>query len=155
MHDVNNVYRQFSGGSSTVNTVRGLFLDELNNLGSFSGLTPTEALNDDPNTCFAFRCNWRLPSIQELRSIMVGSDAPSGQAQTCSSAPCVDPELAAVDGAMDSDFYWSRSENSDNPRNYFFVGFNGGFVSFADGDILADFTYNEFRVRAVTTGGCP
>jgi len=151
VHDVNNVYRQGSPNGFT-----DLLMDPLNRSGLFRSVTPAEALSDALSLCFAGRCDWRAPSIRNLRSIMVGADAPSTQAQSCSSAPCIDPALAAIDGPMASAFYWSTSENAENLGNYWFVGFNGGFVSFADGAINPiPGTYNEFRVRLVTTGSCP
>jgi hypothetical protein len=69
---------------------------------------------DDLNTapCFAGHCDWRLPQIADLQTILIGPDAAPGQDANCSAAPCIDPEFAAVGGPTASSDYWSVTEAS-------------------------------------------
>jgi hypothetical protein len=59
--------------------------------------------------CFANHRDWQLPGISEVQTILVGPDAAPGQAPTCASAPCLDPDFAALDGPTASNRYWSSA----------------------------------------------
>jgi hypothetical protein len=86
------------------------FLAQLNNL-----VTP----NDSVSVCFAGHCDWRIPTIGELRSILT---APY---PTCTSAPCIDP----IFGPTQAHYYWSFSSFASNAGDAWNVVFYGGFVS--------------------------
>lgn len=97
--------------------------------------------------CFV-HCDWRLPVIGELRTILIGPTAAPGQAQTCSAAPCIDPAFAAVGGPTASSGYWSASTYAGDPPFAWSAFFLNGNVT------------NNFKagvvdyVRAVRTGSC-
>lgn len=104
-HDVNNTYEWTLNPPSPDGSVFKDFLARLN--GAFN---PTAATG-----CFADRCDWRLPTIAELQTIMIGPHAAPGQATTCGSPPCVDPAFAAVAGAIATDRHWSRTVTATDP----------------------------------------
>jgi hypothetical protein len=100
--------------------------------------------------CFANRCDWRLPEISELQTILVGSEAAPAQAATCSVAPCIDPAFAAVGGPTASSGYWSESSVAGDPLYAWGASFVNGLVNFNG---LTSKT-NDFFVRAVRVGSC-
>jgi len=113
VHDVNNTYTwsaasPFTDPSGTLYTN---FLFHLNDL-----LTP----NDGTATpCFAGYCDWRIPTIGELRSIL---PAPS---PTCASSPCIDPAFWPTQASL----YWSSSSLT-SPNTAWDVNFGNGDVNF-------------------------
>jgi hypothetical protein len=132
-HDANNVYEWSNSGTDPDGNAFADFLEKLNGLeGTFD--------------CFV-HCDWRLPEIGELRTILIGPDAAPGQATTCSSAPCLDPDFAAIGGPTPPANYWSASTDAGTPANAWFVDVNNGLV----GDIAKT---TGFLVRAVRTGSC-
>jgi Protein of unknown function (DUF1566) len=80
-----------------------VFLATLNNGADFNaGFTPGGEPIDSPITgCFANHCDWRLPSIVELKSI---------KAAGCPTVPCIDPAF----GPTQADVYRSATTHSDN-----------------------------------------
>ena len=79
IHDTDDVYTW--GGAGTAATV---FLRQL---------------NDD---CFAGQCDWRLPTLGELQTILLPEPYP------CTTNPCIDE---AVFGPTASNIYWSSTKN--------------------------------------------
>jgi hypothetical protein len=84
-----------------------------------------QALNDlnTPNDgsatpCFANYCDWRIPTIGELRSILLA------QFPNCTSTPCID----AAFGPTQASKYWSSSSLACCPGLAWYVNFNLGFV---------------------------
>jgi hypothetical protein len=134
-HYIGNTY-QFATASSGVRD-GGAFLDFIARLnGEFDP--------DAADGCFANRCDWRIPSISELQTILIGPEAAPGQAATCSAGPCIDPGFAAVGGATRNSAYWGN--RVDDPGRY--------AAQFQNGNVfLFSHTTNLF-VRAVRTGGC-
>jgi hypothetical protein len=98
-----------------------------------------------PTGCFTDRCDWRLPEISELQTILIGEHAAPGQAETCSGAPCIDPDFAAVGGPTASWYYWSASAN----------GAHAAWAAlFDEGLVLGGNKAGGAPVRAVRAGSC-
>lgn len=75
----------------------------------FGGPTPT---------CFASHCDWRLPTIVELQTILLGPFP-------CTTSPCIAP----VFGTPTADDYWSATTLADNADYAWGVFFGAGPVS--------------------------
>ena len=103
------------------------------------------------SACFAGHCDWRLPEISELQTILVGSggSTATGQAPTCdTSGPCIDPAFAVLGGRTASSVYWSASASATGPSNAWNAAFNSGLVS-----VFGNKAFDGF-VRAVRAGSC-
>jgi hypothetical protein len=75
-------------------------------------------VNFKPRPCFANHCDWRVPTIAELTSILL---APF----PCGTSPCIDPTF----GTTVSNFYWSSISVSGTPQpTAYFVFFDNGVV---------------------------
>jgi hypothetical protein len=152
-HDVNNRYRWSDPtppASEPNGNVYTDFLARLNGDPTVVAATVEEARGDpaaDPSVCLAHHCDWRLPVITELTTILVGSGAAAGQSPTCLSAPCIDPGFAAVGGPTASSFYWSASRIPPGPFLAWRAFFDTGLV---DNGVK---TFDS-PVRAVRAGSC-
>lgn len=130
-HDADNIYRLSTSGTPPDGSAFTDFLFALN-----GGTSPDGSLTSG---CFAGRCDWRLPTIEELMGI---ADATQGLcAGGSGSGPCVDPAL----GPTQADGYWSTTAFSRNPTTAWLVDFSS-----ADGAHGAKTL--DFFVRAVRGG---
>jgi hypothetical protein len=144
-HDVNNRYAWSNTGTDPDG---GAFTDFLTSLNSGVVVTTSDEARGDPAAePKAFGSGWRLPTIGELRTILIGPEAAPGQAKTCPAAPCIDPGLAAVGGPTAPSNYWSASAYAGGPGGAWFAYFRFGTV---DGSRKT----RGFYVRAVRTGSC-
>lgn len=85
--------------------------------------------------CFAEHCDWRLPTVYELQTILQ-------EPFPCPAAPCIDEVVFGPTWA----FYWSAMPIAGNPAITWSVNFfNGGRVSF-------DATNATYLARAVRGG---
>ena len=135
-HDVNNVYA-WVGDPDGGLALGGGFLRRLN--GTFDP--------DAASGCYASHCNWRLPKISELQSILLGPEAAPGQSATCNTpvppgtepvamplaAPCIDGGTSGEDfhrpGATASSLYWSTTRVDEfSLQNAWVADFNSGLV---------------------------
>ncbi len=67
--------------------------------------------------CFAFDCDWRLPTRAELQTIL-------SEPFTCSTSPCID----AIFGPTTGDFYWTITADAVDPSLAWVVNFGSGLV---------------------------
>ena len=109
-HDVDNTYSWNTtfGGTTPNGSVFTDFLTKLNGASS-DGVTLTG--------CFADHCDWRLPTVPELRTLLL---AP----YPCGTNPCIDP----IFGPTIPDTYWSATTISTSPDYAWEVYFLNGIV---------------------------
>ena len=108
-HDVDNDYswNTTAGGTAPNGTVFTDFLAKLNTCTAGTGFIQQSG--------FAFHCDWRLPSLAELQSILV-APAP------CGTNPCIDP----IFGPTKSGPYWTATTYGDAPDEAWIVHFSVG-----------------------------
>lgn len=124
-HDVDNTYTWATTGSGT--TMNGtLFTDFLLKLNG--AVDPVTLVTSG---CFASHCDWRLPTVDELRSITVLSPA-------CGAAPCVQNALLAPAASAR---YWTISSRVPATGAY--------FVDFSSGATAGNFKNTAYAARAV------
>lgn len=88
----------------------------------FLALLNQEITNGQNPTCFANHCDWRIPRIVELESIV-----DMEQCHPTYTSPCIDPVFypTAV-GSEAWNRYWSSSTPSSSPESAWGVNFGGG-----------------------------
>jgi hypothetical protein len=106
-HDVNNDYHWTSSGSALDGAVRTNFLDILNDVAGGGA------------HCFAGHCDWRLPTVLELKGIVLEPEAVG----TCSTSPCIDPTFPGQTGVGG---YWTETSWSDDTAQAYYVRFDSG-----------------------------
>ena len=102
----------------------------------------------NPTGCFAGHCEWRLPEISELQTILIGPGAAPGQDPTCGSSPCIDAGFAAIGGPTASAGYWSASTDAGFPVFAWLAVFSYGSVR---NDVFKTLAASH---RAVRAGSC-
>jgi hypothetical protein len=107
VHNVNNCYTWSTGDNNPDGTLYSIFLQQLNGLNSPGG-----------TSCFAGHCDWRVPEVGELRSILA---AP----YPCFPEPCIDPIFTATQAFI----YWSSSTLAPDISATWIVYFSDGTVS--------------------------
>jgi hypothetical protein len=104
VHDMHNVYSWSASGTVPDGKLFTGFLAALNLDQSANGST----------TCFANHCDWRVPNVVELQTIL-----------TCGSGPpCIDPAF----GPTQADLYWSSSSSGSDTNNAWYGMFSNGGV---------------------------
>jgi hypothetical protein len=127
-NNVNNRYTWTSNSTEPNGTLYTNFLERLNDL---------KTANDGNETpCFGGHCDWRIPTIGELRSIL---QAPYPD---CRANPCI---AAGFPGPVQQSYYWSSSSYA----RYLANAWN---VSFSIGDVLIGDKFFDNPVRAVRGG---
>jgi len=127
-HDVDNRYSWTSTADGDLSNSDGTaFTDFLSKLNQ-------EATDNPDSTCFANHCDWRVPQLAELRSILL-------EQYPCSTSPCID----SVFGLTEATNYWSHTSLAANPSVGWCVNFLNGFVNNVD-------NFDQAYVRAVRGG---
>lgn len=128
-HDADNTYAWSATGTSPDGSAFSTFLGTLNN-GTSSDFVSISG-------CFAGHCDWRLPTIAELGTILDSTVAGCG-----SGNPCID----SVFGPTQPNSYLSSTTYTSNLTDAFVVDFNNHLF------IGTLKTYNGNYVRAVRRG---
>jgi hypothetical protein len=97
IHDKDNPYSWSNSGSAADGTGFTTFLPALNSGG-----------------CFAGQCDWRLPTIYELQTIL-------SEAYPCTTSPCIDPVFGPTPA-----YSLSATTRADSPFKVWFVYFDFG-----------------------------
>jgi hypothetical protein len=126
VHDKDNLYTWSATGTAPDGTAFTTFLGTLNGSVSNDGVTVSG--------CFANHCDWRLPTIAELKTILL-------EPFPCGTSPCVDPVLAPNEPGS----YWSGTTNGSAPVGVW-------YVFFVDGTALLGHKTNSLFARAVRGG---
>jgi len=128
-HNVSTLYTWTSGSATPDGTAFTGLLGTLNGGTSNNGtavVTP----------CFTGHCDWRLPTIQELKGIVDLTATGCG-----AGSPCINPAF----GSTQAGFYWSATTHTSNSSSVWSVNFN-------DGSVNIDFKPNIDYARAVRGG---
>ena len=140
-HDVDNAYTWSSSGTFADGTMFTDFLVRLDGGVGGQGINPFSPCQSDDGTSvtggFAGHCDWRLPSISELESIMDVTQGDCGGG----SGPCIDP----IFGQTIAGYYWSATTLAGYPMSAWVANILDGIVIY----ILKDDPANHFHVRAV------
>jgi hypothetical protein len=126
-HIVKNRYEWSNTGTEPDGGAFTDFLAKLNNPVFGAAASPSNVTG-----CFAGHCDWRLPNIVELETIL-----------DCANSPCIDP----IFGDTVSAPHWSASTLAGDPGRAWDAYFDSGYVSFWSK------TYASY-VRAVRAGSC-
>jgi hypothetical protein len=116
---VNNSYTWSTGVNNPDGTLYTSFLATLNG-GDYYSPSAGQDVSNGPTACFANHCDWRIPTIAELNTILETSAPGCG-----SGSACIDPAF----GPTQASGYWSSSSLAGNPNGAWFVYFFDGFVN--------------------------
>jgi len=131
-HDVDNTYTWSTvfAGTAPDGTVFSDFLAKLNSCTTNDGTAVIDA-------GFAGHCDWRLPTVQELKTI---ADLTADGCMAGMGEPCIDPIFGPTIGFH----YWSSTTRASNPADAWTVLFNAGIT-----DTEFKSNGNAYSVRAV------
>lgn len=135
IHDKDDTYTWSSSSVAPDGTVFTSFLDTLNGGPSGVGNCETYGAIGAHTGGFAQHCDWRLPTVTELQTILL-------EPYPCATSPCIDED---VFGPTMPNKYWTASTFGSLPDGAFFVGF-------ADGEVFDDVKFDSDYVRAVRRG---
>ncbi len=133
-HDVDNTYLWSAPSDGTFSRSGSAFTDFLSQLNDSRAADGSAGVG----ICFAAHCDWRLPTVDELQTILV-------HRFPCGMALCIDPIFGPT---LPLD-YWSTTTINAFPDNAWAVSFDSGEVVGPD---LGK--PSGARVRAVRGGWC-
>jgi hypothetical protein len=128
VHDVNNFYTWTATGTAADGPLFDTFLTTLNGGDSYD-LTTGQHVSNGPGAvngppCFAHHCDWRIPTVAELSTIIETSTA-----HGCGVGGfCIDPIFGAQVSSPPPyrSLYWSSSSSGGNPYYAWYVDFFDG-----------------------------
>lgn len=113
--DVNNIYTWTASGVAADGAAFTTFLRYL------SGGEPSSA-----NGCLGGDCDWRLPTLAELQSLLNLTCTP-GSGCSCATNPCIDPSFPGpTQNALAANGYWCGATPVTNPTSAWNVPFDNG-----------------------------
>jgi hypothetical protein len=104
-----NQYTWSTGDNNPDGTLYTAFLAALN----------SSASSDGSSTCYANHCNWRIPTIADLRTIIETTASGCGTGSSC-----IDPAFGPTAAACE----WASTTVAGSPANAWDVGFGTGLV---------------------------
>jgi hypothetical protein len=134
-HDVANAYEWSNVAPDPNGNAFTDFLAKLNDSSQPATWSSSSSgsIGTQTSGCFADHCDWRLPNVVELQTIL-----------NCGFGdPCIDPLF----GPTASSFYWSASSFATSPNFAWNASFNDGFVNLTNKTL-------DYFVRAVRAGSC-
>jgi len=133
LHDVNNIYSWSTGTNNPDGDAFTVFLAGFNG-GAPLGMSADGKTSSGP--CYVGHCDWRLPTIAELNTII---DCSYGH-------PCVNPIFGPTCIGPTCPTYFYMSTSSVDPENIWFTTFSNPFGPFKGSNQAS------FYVRAVRGG---
>jgi hypothetical protein len=136
---MNNTYTWSSTLALADGTLFTGFIAGLNG-GDYYSPSTGQVVSAGPGSCFANHCDWRIPTIAELQTIIetTASGCDSG-------SPCIDPAF----GPTQPSNYWSSSSTAGNTQNAWVVYFFDGQIFGAGG---VGEKISPYYARAVRNG---
>jgi Protein of unknown function (DUF1566)/Collagen triple helix repeat (20 copies) len=114
-------YTWSSSGTLADGTLFTTFIAGLNG-GDYYSPSAGQDVSTGAGSCFANHCDWRIPTLVELQTI-VESTAPGCQ----TSAPCIDPIFGPT-APLNQSAYWTNSTYSAGTAGAYLVYFLNGAV---------------------------
>ena len=131
VHDVGNLYTWTTTGTAADGPLFVTFLANLNGGDSYD-LTTGQHVSNGVGSCFANRCDWRIPTLGELGTLF----DPTAAGCTAGLRPCIDPVFGPI-----ATYLWTSASIDGFPDKVWFIGFTYS--------VIGPSYYNGFKRQAV------